>query len=129
MSSNHPTSGPLKETLELQSIKFEVIPNLLFGLFYVNFLALSHFFSHFRISVFIKLLFFPLLLVFSFVYILHGYFSINGFLSSKDWNPLRCIHLLKFMGKMKISGKNKILWGKRIDQWFVYLMINVLRFT
>ena len=39
-----PTNGPLRETLELQSIKFEVSPNLLFGLFYVKFLALSHFF-------------------------------------------------------------------------------------
>ena len=39
-----PTSRPLRETLELQSIKFEVSSNLLFGLFYVKFLALSHFF-------------------------------------------------------------------------------------
>ena len=74
----------MRETLlELQSIKVEIGPNLLFDLFYVKFLAFSHFFSHLGISVF-KIFFFPLLLVFSFVYVLHDYFSINGLLSSKD---------------------------------------------
>ena len=79
-----PTNGPLRETLELQSIKFEVSPNLLFGLFYVKFLTLSHFFFQSQNLGFHKIIFFSIVLVFSFVYILHGYFSINGFLSSKD---------------------------------------------
>ena len=52
--------------------------------------------------------FFLLLLVFSFVYVFHDYFSVNGLLSSKDWSPLRCRRLLKFLGKMKIYGENEI---------------------
>ena len=45
-----PTSRPLKKTVELQSIKFKVSHNLLFGLY--KFLALSNFFSHLKISIF-----------------------------------------------------------------------------
>ena len=75
-----------KRSSKLQSIKVKVGPNLLFVLFYVKFLALSFFFSLSRNLSFQEKKI-PLFLLFSFVYVLHDYFSINGLLSSKDSSP------------------------------------------
>lgn len=40
-----------------------------------------------KVCIFVPFFFFPLLLLFSFVYVLHCYFSKNGLLSSKDSSP------------------------------------------
>ena len=65
-----------------------------------------------------QIFFFLLLLVFSFVYVFHDYFSVNGLLSSKYWSPLRCRHLLKFLGKMKISGEKEQIRDSNI--WHLF---------
>ena len=61
------------------------------------------FFSHLIILVF-RNIFFPLLLLFSFVYVLHCYFRKKWFVIIQRFKPLRCRRLLKFMGKMIFFG-------------------------
>ena len=91
--------------LELQSIKVEVGPNIIFGLFYVKFLTISHIFPHLVISIFRNIFshcFCFSLLFTSFTAILEK----KWFVIIQRFKPLRCRHLLKFLGKMKFSREN-----------------------